>query len=415
MKIEFTQIEEKIKIDAGRIQANYYFSEEWRAEAARIKRTVFDPIAQIFADLGFALEQQTHIFNNKGNLYGRKGDLRMDFLIDGSNLKIEFFQNSTPMDRPDNAGRYQSDKSLYMPYLMRLEMRRCINRVKAHLAENYELQINQVGSRYRDIFHGGITAHEWVLEDIRNTGHYNPDLGCANGIDYLYNSTSGDKQQLKHGQPVYYYDYKGRLCHGVAYYFLNNMWRVVSGRYAVHACGAYELFVDCPSDPRIKNNLNQRFEILSKRILNLKMNKDPLGDKLQAMLEREYPHREKIYLDRDYAREYFNHCGLTYTQIKKGNIQKLRQMIHKKISATDLLSNSFECNRKTKIETFVEGSIEYAYIGCKAHYFSDRDAVTFHKGGRITFASWACKVNVQPILEAFVEWCDLMVGVNSHA
>lgn len=39
-------------------------------------------------------------------------------------------------------------------------------------------------------------------------------------------------------------------------------------------------------------------------------------------------------------------------------------------------------------------------------YFSKREGITFNENGFIGFAGEFSTVNTQPILDAFIEWCD---------
>ena len=51
-----------------------------------------------------------------------------------------------------------------------------------------------------------------------------------------------------------------------------------------------------------------------------------------------------------------------------------------------------------------------AYLYMKGAYFSERECISFNLDGFIGFAGWASNGNVQPILRAFIRWCDILVG-----
>lgn len=81
--------------------------------------------------------------------------------------------------------------------------------------------------------------------------------------------------------------------------------------------------------------------------------------------------RTVVCTDRE-AREYFLAKGLTYEGITEGDILAL-----------------ISC---------------YLYVN--SHYFTQREAIRFYPGGLIDFAGWADQGNKNPILRAFLKWCD---------
>ena len=55
-----------------------------------------------------------------------------------------------------------------------------------------------------------------------------------------------------------------------------------------------------------------------------------------------------------------------------------------------------------------KGNFISASLRMKGSYFKDREAITFYESGFIGFAGRLDNTNVQPILRAFVKWCDLV-------
>ena len=43
-----------------------------------------------------------------------------------------------------------------------------------------------------------------------------------------------------------------------------------------------------------------------------------------------------------------------------------------------------------------------------SHYFTQREAISFNEGGVIGFADWADQGNTNPLLRAFLKWCDYL-------
>lgn len=60
------------------------------------------------------------------------------------------------------------------------------------------------------------------------------------------------------GQSGWFKDYDGRVGEGIAYYNINNMWWVATGRYDRRNIGTGDIWVKCPENPRVKRNERQR-------------------------------------------------------------------------------------------------------------------------------------------------------------
>lgn len=185
-----------------------------------------------------------------------KGDLKADLEMSGRAIKFDMFQSVNCPTRPDYEGRYERDKEACMPYLMRLEMERTRRRIRDYLCnvfDGYSFTPKEL-----PIGFNGVTATEAVERKARASGHYNPKLGHASGADASYNNRSADGGIVVHGAKVWTTDRKGRLVVGTAHYYLNNMWRVITGRYAVLYPASSEIFVNQPGDLRTKRNAQLR-------------------------------------------------------------------------------------------------------------------------------------------------------------
>lgn len=111
------------------------------------------------------------------------------------------------------------------------------------------------------------------------------------------------------------------------------------------------------------------------------------------------------------AREYFKNKGLTYDDITEGDILVLVMLLQKELkqsnkvhetSADMTLSSKVDMKRKSN------GSIICCFLYMNAYYFTRREAISFNQDGFIGFAGWADTGNTNPLLRAFLKWCDYL-------
>lgn len=123
-------------------------------------------------------------------------------------------------------------------------------------------------------------------------------------------------------------------------------------------------------------------------------------------------------ITRDQARQYFKDCGLSYQDI---NLRALRYLELELNDQFSLVTRAGLEGRRKKPLYWVRvnpakyykgkydpltGTLTYAFLTAKGTYFSARDVVSFQSDGFISFASEADDENVQPVLAAFLLWCD---------
>ena len=106
-------------------------------------------------------------------------------------------------------------------------------------------------------------------------------------------------------------------------------------------------------------------------------------------------------MTRDEAREHFKKCGLDYSVLTTSNVERLRDLLKLELKQSGCIHGTFRGNHRYK--TYDSGCVE---LTCRADYFSRRETVTFNPDGYIGFAGWASVVNVEPVIAAFVKWCD---------
>ena len=112
------------------------------------------------------------------------------------------------------------------------------------------------------------------------------------------------------------------------------------------------------------------------------------------------------------ARDYFARKGLTYDDITEGDILVLIMLLNKHIKksnkenetsvSTMRLSETVDMKKKSN------GTIITCFLYMNSHYFTMRECISFNRDGFIGFAGWADQGNTNPILRAFLEWCDYL-------
>ena len=114
----------------------------------------------------------------------------------------------------------------------------------------------------------------------------------------------------------------------------------------------------------------------------------------------------------DEAREYFRNKGLTYDSIKEGDILVLTMLLQKEIKKSNKVEEtsvaSMTLSSKVDMKKKSNGSIICCFLYMNSHYFTRREAISFNREGFIGFAGWADQGNTNPLLRAFLKWCDYL-------
>ena len=117
----------------------------------------------------------------------------------------------------------------------------------------------------------------------------------------------------------------------------------------------------------------------------------------------------------DEARAYFKEKGLTYGDITEGDILVLTMLLQKELKKSNKeeeTSCDMSLSAKVDMKKESNGSIICCFLYMNAHYFTRREAISFNKDGFIGFAGWADQRNRNPLLRAFLKWCDYMAEVK---
>lgn len=112
------------------------------------------------------------------------------------------------------------------------------------------------------------------------------------------------------------------------------------------------------------------------------------------------------------AREYFKSKGLTYDDITEGELLVLVMLLNKELKAAvkdcETSVGSMHLSKRMDIKKKTNGSIISCYLYLNSHYFTQREAISFNTDGFIGFAGWADQGNTNPLLRAFLKWCDMI-------
>lgn len=267
-------------LGAARGQGGGEAAKAWEHQ---FKKDVFARIVQTLNRLGWKLVIPDEKIKSYGMPFARsfrycvKGDLKADLRISGRCIELKFFQSVNTPDRSDNEGRYQRELEYHMPYLVRLEMIRTRNTIRRYLCNvftDYIFDSETHDGRNKKRGITGLTALEYLEACYKSNCHFKGDWAdyknknSISGLASCFNRNrkSAEGALLEHGQRVFFFDTKGRIKTGIAYYNINNMWWVASGKYAVTNMASFELHVELPENHRVKRNDGKRRKRLEEEL-----------------------------------------------------------------------------------------------------------------------------------------------------
>ena len=110
------------------------------------------------------------------------------------------------------------------------------------------------------------------------------------------------------------------------------------------------------------------------------------------------------------ARQYFRDKGLSYHDITEGDILSLLMLLNREIKksnkAGETSVSTMHMSSKISMKKRTNGTIIKCFLYINSHYFTRREAISFNEDGFIGFAGWADQGNTNPLLRAFLRWCD---------
>lgn len=123
-------------------------------------------------------------------------------------------------------------------------------------------------------------------------------------------------------------------------------------------------------------------------------------------------------MTRDQARAYFKECGLTYADVTPSELHYLELLLDEQFIKERKKREQNPCKPQYwhrvncadyhKGEFSPEGLLICATMTGRGEYFVDREVISFNRDGFIGFCGSADIENKEPVLAAFVEWCDWM-------
>lgn len=121
------------------------------------------------------------------------------------------------------------------------------------------------------------------------------------------------------------------------------------------------------------------------------------------------------WITRNQAREKFKRLGLGYRHISRTRIYLLLAVLEEEFERSRNNPESMDnvsprTKKKFVLKLDGDGGIEEAYLYMSGSYFKKRECISFNIGGFIGFAGWASDGNVQPVLRAFMRWCDMVAS-----
>lgn len=119
------------------------------------------------------------------------------------------------------------------------------------------------------------------------------------------------------------------------------------------------------------------------------------------------------------ARQYFRDKGLTYDDITEGDILSLLMLLNREIKKSnkdgETSVNTMHMSSKIGMKKRTNGTIIKCFLHINSHYFTQREAISFNEDGFIGFAGWADQGNTNPLLRAFLRWCDDLAAAKEAA
>lgn len=280
------------------------------------KQQVFARIVQTLNRLGWTCVIPESYIKDYSFSFARdrrechKGDLKGFLDVSGRSISFEMWQGVNTPTRPDNGGRYESNKEDCMPYLLRLEMERTRRRIRDYLCNVFSGYEFEPLNRSYECKPLRITA----LDRIKDRAGRWPKAWPQEPDGY--HNKSNDGKKLTNGMTVYYYDYHGRMGTGVAY-FDGGMWDVVTGKWDRARHSNTDLYAECPGNPRVKHNPRQRRKRLDTLMADATKAMDfKRAEQIKNIL---WPVPEPLYMiQKDDLFFGSNYCGYTKDAVRAG-------------------------------------------------------------------------------------------------
>lgn len=134
-------------------------------------------------------------------------------------------------------------------------------------------------------------------------------------------------------------------------------------------------------------------------------------------------------MTRDEARAYFKDKGLAYNDVLLADLYHLQKLIDRNFIREQLARildgppaywKAVNPAKRFKGKFTPASDEKYGHLICafltgRGEYFTRREVISFNANGFIGFCGAASDANAQPVLEAFVEWCDWLTWNGATA
>jgi len=193
----------------------------------------------------------------KYHFYGRYKDLEFKADIYPAGFRFQFYQNIT-FENP-HGGYYDFDIYKKMPYLIKLELTKTLNKMHAHLIaqdiaekktlrfEDFKYAEDKVKAMYVSSWHKPQMDMDFDIADIHGTTEKES-----------YNICDKEGKTIYNGDVKYFRDYDGALKRGIAYHNINNMWWVILDKFTVKNVCCRDLFDAKKTDFEIRRFVRSR-------------------------------------------------------------------------------------------------------------------------------------------------------------
>ena len=112
-------------------------------------------------------------------------------------------------------------------------------------------------------------------------------------------------------------------------------------------------------------------------------------------------------LNREETRGFWESSGMSYEDISNHQLIALKNEIQATLILNPRMGGKLKCDENIKMRFCPKtGALISAAITCSSHYFGQREAITFNKGGFIGLCGWADYKNSQPFLKGFTNWLE---------
>jgi len=187
-----------------------------------------------------------HIENNYGQALNKvaiKGNVVFILECMGSQIKIDWGDVKNLWDNENNFWSLTDDRSKQLTYLEGKKVELEVNKLLNIFPQ--EKIINHDNSK--------LSAEEIIIRDLNSNSHIHGKIKCLEDIKLSIesgvgrhnqgrNSLDRDKKEIICGDLKYYYNYDKRLCCGIAWHHINNMWWMLTPDGNRNNISSYSLF-----------------------------------------------------------------------------------------------------------------------------------------------------------------------------